>query len=62
MLNSKKHIWLDVHQAMISIAVMDASGKLVMESDSGDQNPTLVQFTAGLRGNLSVTFEESWAA
>jgi hypothetical protein len=30
--NSEKYIGLDVHQATIVVAVMDSSGKLVMES------------------------------
>ena len=47
----------------ISVAVMDASGKLVMESILETKAATLLQFLAGLRGNLSVTFEEgTWAA
>ena len=37
---------------------MDASGKLVMESILETKAATLLQFLAGLRGNLSVTFEE----
>jgi hypothetical protein len=28
--NSEKYIGLDVHQATISVAVLDASGKLLM--------------------------------
>ena len=31
-MNSEKYIGLDVHQATISVAVLDASGKLLMES------------------------------
>ena len=30
-MNSKKYIGLDVHQATISVAVLDSAGKLVME-------------------------------
>src|ERR1700733_13395171 len=42
---------------------MDDSGKLVMESILETKASTLLQFLAGLRGNLSVTFEEgTWAA
>ena len=42
---------------------MDASGKLVMESILETKASTLLQFLAGLRGNLSVTLEEgTWAA
>ena len=62
-MTSEKYIGLDVHQATISVAVMDASGKLVMESILETKAATLLQFLAGLRGNLSVTFEEgAWAA
>ena len=31
-MDSKKYIGMDVHQASISIAVMDATGKVVVES------------------------------
>jgi hypothetical protein len=31
-MNSEKYIGLDVHQAPISVAVLDSTGKLVMES------------------------------
>ena len=30
-MNSEKYIGMDVHQATISVAVMDSSGKLIME-------------------------------
>src|ERR1700737_4782498 len=32
LVNSEKYIGLDVHQATISVAVMDSMGKLIMES------------------------------
>jgi hypothetical protein len=32
LVNNEKYIGLDVHQATISIAVMDSTGKVVMES------------------------------
>ncbi len=31
-MNGEKYIGLDVHQATISVAVLDSTGKLVMES------------------------------
>ena len=62
-MNDEKYIGLDVHQATISVAVMDASGKVVMESILETKAATLLEFFAGLRGTLSVTFEEgTWAA
>ena len=30
-MNQEKYIGMDVHQATISVAVMDSSGKLIME-------------------------------
>ena len=36
-MNDEKYIGLDVHQATISVAVMDASGKVVMEFHPGDE-------------------------
>src|SRR5881409_2731204 len=63
LVNSEKYIGLDVHQATISVAVMDSRGKVVMESILETKAPTILEFFAGLRGTLSVTFEEgTWAA
>src|SRR5437588_10016157 len=62
-MNSEKYIGLDVHQATICVAVMDAKGKVVMESILETKATTILEFWAGLRGTLSVTFEEgTWAA
>jgi hypothetical protein len=60
--NSEKYIGLDVHQATISVAVLDCSGKLLMESILEASAATILQFFAGLRGQLLVTFEESTCA
>jgi transposase len=60
--NSEKYIGLDVHQATISVAVMDSNGKLVMESILETKAATILQFFAGLRGTLWVTFEEGTCA
>jgi hypothetical protein len=62
-MNSEKYIGLDVHQATIVVAVMDSTGKLVMESILETEAATILQFFAGLRGTLAVTFEEgTWSA
>ena len=62
-MSSEKYIGLDVHQATISVAVLDSTGKLIMESILETKASTILEFLAGLRGTLSVTFEEgSWAA
>jgi hypothetical protein len=61
--NDEKYIGLEVHQATIVVAVMDSTGKLVMESILETNAASIVQFFAGLRGTLSVTFEEgTWSA
>jgi transposase len=62
-MNREKYIGLDVHQATISVAVMDSQGKVIMESILETKASTLLEFFAGLRGRLFVTFEEgTWAA
>ena len=62
-MSSEKYIGLDVHQATLSVAVMDSQGKVVMESILETKASTLLEFFAGLRGSLFVTFEEgTWAA
>src|ERR1700747_1830471 len=62
-MSSEKYIGLDVHQATIWVAVMDSQGKVVMESILETKTSTRLEFFAGLRGSLFVTFEEgTWAA
>jgi len=61
-MSSEKYIGLDVHQATISVAVKDSTGKLVMESILETKAATILEFFAGLRGTLSVTFEEGTSA
>jgi hypothetical protein len=57
-MSSEKYIGLDVHQATISVAVMDSQGKVVMECILETKASTLLEFFAGLHGSLFVTFEE----
>ena len=62
-MDSKKYIGMDVHKEAISIAVLNGSGKLVMESIIATKAITIVEFMQGLRGELQVTFEEgTWSA
>src|SRR5712692_4321322 len=62
-MDKTKYIGMDVHKEAISIAVLDSTGKLVMESIIETKAATILQFIQGLRGNLQVTFEEgTWAA
>jgi hypothetical protein len=60
--NDAKYIGLDVHQATISAAVLDSTGKLVMESILETKAATILQFIQGLRGSLQETFEEGTCA
>jgi hypothetical protein len=53
---------MDVHQASISIAVSDAAGKVLMECILETKAATVLEFIQGLRGSLSVTFEEGTSA
>jgi transposase len=57
-MNSIKYVGLDVHQSTISIAVLNAEGKLVMQSVIATHSRTIVEFPEGLRGTIYLTFEE----
>ena len=62
-MTSTKYIGMDVHKESISIAVMNAAGKLVMECVIETKASMLLQFIDGLRGDVRITFEEgTWAA
>ena len=57
-MDSTNHIGMDVHKEAPTIAVLDASGRLVMESIVETKAATMVQLVQGLPGDLHVTFEE----
>jgi hypothetical protein len=61
-MDSKKYIGMDVHQASISVAVRDATGKVVVESIIETKATTIVEFIRGLKGTLRVAFEEGTSA
>jgi len=61
-MSQEKYIGMDVHQATISVAVMDAGGKLIMEGLLETKAATIVEFVRGLHGPLSLTFEEGTSA
>ena len=48
-----KYIGMDVHKDSISIAVLNSSGKLVMESIIETKAITILEFVHGLRGSLA---------
>jgi hypothetical protein len=58
-----KYIGMDVHKEATVIAVLNGTGKLVMESIVETKASSILQFMYGLRGELHVTWEEgTWAA
>ena len=58
-----KYIGMDVHKEAIVIAVLNDSGKLIMETIVETKASSLLQFIDGLRGELHVAWEEgTWAA
>ncbi len=61
-MKSVKYIGLDVHQATISIAVLDANSKLVMQCVIATQASTILDFIHGVRGELHVVLEEGISA
>jgi hypothetical protein len=61
-MDSAKYIGMDVHKESISIAVLNAAGKIVMECVIETKAITILQFFRGLRGELHVTFEEGTSA
>src|SRR6202041_241351 len=62
-MNSVKYIGMDVHKEAICIAVLNSSGKLVMECTIETKAITILDFLKGLRGSLHVSFEEgTWAS
>jgi transposase len=58
-----KYIGMDVRKEAIVIAVLNGSGKLVMETIVETKASSILQFIHGLRGELHVTWEEgTWAS
>jgi hypothetical protein len=53
-----KYIGMDVHKEATVIAVLNGSGKLVMESIVETKASSILQFIHGLRGELHVTWEK----
>src|SRR5271167_923964 len=58
-----KYIGMDVHKEAIVIAVLNGSGKQIMETIVETKAISILEFLHGLRGELHVTWEEgTWAA
>ena len=52
MISSTKYIGMDVHKESISIAVMNAAGKVVMESVIETKASMILQCIDGIRGDV----------
>ena len=61
-MSQEKYIGMDLHQATVSVAVVDSGGKLIMECILETKAATILEFIQGLRGTLSLTFEEGTCA
>ena len=59
-MSDAKYIGLDVHQATISVAVLDCTGKLVMECILETKAATILQFIHGLRGSCMRQLKAVW--
>jgi len=57
-----KYMGLDVHQAMRVAVVMDAEGKVVLETMVATEAAAVLRLVKSLSGPLRVTFEESTQA
>jgi transposase len=58
-----KYIGMDVHKEAIVIAVLNGTGKMIMETILETKANSILQFIHGLGGELHVTWEEgTWAA
>jgi transposase len=57
-----KYIGMDVHQATTVIVVLDADGKLVLDTIVATEAATIIRFLESLSGPLHVAFEEGTQA
>lgn len=57
-----KYMGMDVHQATTVVAVLDAEGKMVLETIVDTQAASIIRLVQSLSGPLHVTFEETTQA
>lgn len=57
-MNSVRYVGLEVHQDTTSVAVLDESGRLIMQSVLATRASAILDFIHGVRGTVHVTFEE----
>jgi transposase len=61
-MTDSKYVAFDVHQATISAAVLDESGKLITQAVLQTDASAIRDFLRGLSGNVRLTFEEGTQA
>jgi transposase len=61
-MTDSKYVAFDVHQATISAAVLNLSGKLITQVVFQTEPSAIRDFLRGLSGNLHLTFEEGTQA
>jgi transposase len=61
-MKSDKYMGMDVHQAMTVVVVLDADGKVVMETMVPTEAAAIIRLVQSLSGPLRVTFEETTQA
>jgi transposase len=61
-MKSDKYIGMDVHQATTVVVVLDAEGKLVLETVVATEAAAMIRLVQSLSGTLQVTFEETTQA
>src|SRR5215467_6571072 len=57
-----KYIGMDVHQATTVVVVLDANGKVALETIVATEAPPIIRLMQSLNGSLHVTFEETTQA
>jgi transposase len=57
-----KYIGMDLHQATTVVVVLDAEGKLVLDTIVATEAAAIIRLLQGLSGPLHVTFEETTQA
>jgi transposase len=57
-MNSVRYVGLDVHRDTISVAVLDESGRLIMQSVLATRAAAILDCIQGIRGTVHITFEE----
>ena len=61
-MKSDKYMGMDVHQAMTVVVVLDADGKVVLETMVPTEAAAIIRLVQSLSGPLRVTFEETTQA